>query len=537
MNLSMKAHLAIAAIIAVRATIALPAPLRSTDAAEAVDGSPPNVLFIAIDDLNSCLGALSEEPGNFLQTVYPDPTKRAAAARRLTPNLDQLARTGRCFTNATCASPLCGPSRTALLSGRPPHTTGYYQHRRSFRTYDSLRSIVTLPQYLKEHGYYTAGVGKIFHRSSPNGRGELSDASDWPDIRHSWDVWVSRPTGAQRGGRLLPPLSRRVKLMQFGRSALLKEKTSDWLNARLIADVLHTGDGTIHDAFLDRESAISLPAGRPFFLACGIFRPHLPFFAPAEYFDRFPVSEMALDEDLLDEMIADADDLPPAGRRWTHLENEHFHSLMTHTAEVAGESAKIDAWRQCVQAYLACVAYADACASQLLEALEQGPYRDNTMVVLWSDHGYFLGQKHRLAKQSLWRQATNCVLMIRTPTGQTLPGEFCGRPVSLSDLYPTIVSMAGLPRPEHVDGADLTPLVAEPAARWNRQATLATYMRGNPAVLSDQFRFIRHANGDQELYDQKADSLERHNLAGQSEFDRIVEQLLMHLPDQDAASD
>ena len=433
----------------------------------------PNFLFIAIDDLNTSIGASRDMDGNFMKSIYPDKQLRDEVAKRLTPHLDRLASEGRQFVNAMCQSPLCGPSRTSLLAGVPAHVSGYYTHEENFRTYETLKDVTTLPQLLQANGYYTAGLGKIYHKPDVV---SLTAEGDWPDAKYSWTKWISSGGGVNLGDAELPEMSPKSdRLMRFGPSSLATEETRDWQNSHFTACLLENGKATIDDNFTKKDETIELPANKPFFLASGIFRPHLPFYAPKEYFDLFPTSEMKIDKELLEKVAKDIEDLPEAGKKWTQLTKGKFYEVISQGERIAGEQGKIEAWKQCVQAYLACVAYADACVGEILRGLDNSPYKNNTIVILWSDHGYFLGDKARIAKQCLWRESLNCNLIVKMPDNQKERGVPSRQVVSLSDLYPTILAMANFDRPAGILGENIIQLVQDPKTELPRKYFYSTY--------------------------------------------------------------
>lgn len=490
---------------------------------------PPNFLFIAIDDLNTFNGFSVGEAGNFLQTIYPDPEVRAAVAARLTPNLDRLQRNAATFQRAYCHSALCGPSRTALLTGIPTHLSGYYQHARNFRTYPTLHDTVTLPQYLQAQGYFTAGLGKIFHKPVGNPAG--TDANDWADARHSWTQWINHPTGCNGGtkSRYSPPDG----LFSFGPSRLATAEAADYQLADFVARVLADGSATTTNTRGrgDGPVTLTLPADQPFFLAAGLFRPHLPFHAPREYFDRFPVDEMTgLNRAALDAIIADLDDIPRDGLRFADRGSGKMHALMERGRELEGAPGEIAAWRSMVQAYLACVSFADTCVGRIIQGYVASPRRDNTVIVLWSDHGYHLGDKYHVAKQALWEEANRCVLMIRDPR---LPGSLDGQPrhqlTALTDLYPTLTDLAGLPTPDHIMGTSLRPLLQDAAAPELHSELLMTYQEGNHAIRTPTHTFARYRDGGVELYDDLTDPFQFTNLAGRPELAALQAELAARL--------
>lgn len=491
----------------------------------------PNFLFIAIDDLNVYNSVLGDHESSFLRKVYPNPDVRADVIERLTPNLDKLSQRGLMFENAYTAAPLCGPSRTALLTGVPPYRSGYYQHDRHFRGYESLTNAVTLPQYLKQNGYFTSGIGKVFHK----GRSYLDRGyfSDWPDQLFSWSEWVEVHSGTstshdsviERSEQLSPYWNNSGKthlnFTRFGVTNVPTEISNDYQNAKHIADLVVEGESTIMD-FRKQERHIKLPAEQPFFLAAGIFAPHLPWVVEQEYFDLFPQSEMAINRALLDWVEAGLKDLPPSGQRWT--QNTGFTRLLEYGLEVDGEGGDINAWRAKFQAYLATVAYADRCIGVLLEAIEKNPRRDNTVVILWSDHGYHIGDHMREGKTTLWEAANLSNILVIDPRKPESASKRSATPISLQDLYPTVAGMAGLGRPGHVHGNNITPLLSDPSQSWDG-VVLNTHGENNHAIRTARYRYIRYANGDQELYDMRSDPFETLNLAANAANTALVAEL------------
>ena len=479
----------------------------------------PNILFIAIDDLYTSIGTTKDAEGNFLRTIYPDSLVRAQVAARLTPNINQLAAQSRMFVKATCQSPLCGPSRTALMTGVPTHISEYYSHHEHFRANEQLKDAVTLPQYLKANGYFTAGIGKVFHTSKVE---SLTPEGDWPDTKYSWTQWVSSNGGAGLGGAKQPAMSPNKGLMSFGPGDEPKEKTNDWQNSLFTSTLLQTGKASSTDVFTKEVVTVTLPADKPFFLASGIFRPHLPFFAPKAYFELFPTSEMAIDTILFEKVKNDLVDLPPAGLKWTQLTKGKFAEVIEQGEKVGGKEGQLEAWKQCLQAYLACVAFADECVGEILHGLDNSKYKDNTIVFLWSDHGFFMGNKARLAKQAIWWEALNTNFIVRMPK-QKQPGVANAEYVQLTDLYPTVVSLCSLEKPERVMGEDITPLIMDPSAKLKRKYTYSTYLQGNHSIFSGDYKFIRYENGDKELYNIKTDVFEFINLANDSQYKNILD--------------
>ncbi len=437
--------------------------------AHAAEKAPPNILFIAIDDLNDWIGCLGGHPD----------------AR--TPNIDRLAARGVLFSNAHCQAPISGPSRASLMSGLLPATTGIYgqikdEHLR--RAGEPMEECAFLPEYLARHGYKTMGIGKLFHQHAPEGAFEISAGriggfGPKPPERWHWD---RDGTSTDWG-----PFPERDAEMPDHRSA-------QWAIQRLKEE---------HD--------------RPFFLAVGFVRPHVPWHVPKKWFDLFDPEQLATPPFLKD----DCADLPEIALKVAEVP-------MMPTAEWAKETGQ---WRDIVHAYLACVAFVDHYIGQVLDALEASAHADNTLVVLWSDHGYHLGEKNRFAKHSLWERATRTPLVLAGPGIEA--GKVCSRPVGLIDLYPTLADLCGLPANPRNEGHSLAPLLRNPEAGWPH-AAITTYGRNNHAVRTERYRYIVYENGAEELYDHEDDHNEWRNLAGEPAHAGIKEGLKKHLPEANA---
>jgi arylsulfatase A-like enzyme len=277
---------------------------------------------------------------------------------------------------------------------------------------------------------------------------------------------------------------------------------------------LEMGDGRLTvwaDRLLSREHE------QPLFLAVGTFRPHLPWYAPRPYFEQYPIEDVQLPKVKED----DLDDVPGAGKRFAAARRRDF-DLILHTGK----------WREAVQAYLASISFADALVGRLLDALDAGGQAEKTIIVLWSDHGWHLGEKGHWHKMTLWEEATRVPLVIVAP-GVTRPGTRSTRPVSLVDLYPTLIDLCGLEPKKDLDGTSLVPLLEDPEAKWDRPA-LITYLRGNHAVRSRRWRYIRYADGGEELYDHANDPDEWTNLADRPELADVKRRLSGWLPKTDA---
>ena len=428
--------------------------------------APPryNVLFVAVDDLNDWLGCYGPHGGGHPGT--------------LTPNLDRLAAESLLFANAHCAHPVCNPSRTALLTGTAGTTTGVYGNVTFFRRVPGFADALTLPQHFRAHGYRTAAGGKIFHHSL----GVMSDPA-------SWDEQFTKTSG---GAGPPPPAERFAHgLRRHLRDGSYHKRAFDW--APTGKSLESSGDYRVCDWAARRLSAAGAGGAEPFFLACGIFRPHLPWYVPREFFDRHPIEDIALPAVL----ESDRDDLPPAALGWAKPDVDD-----ALTAE--GQRAAA------VRGYLASVSFADACLGRLLDGLDAGPYKDRTVVVLWGDHGWHHGQKQAWGKVKPWERTTRVPLLIRVP-GLTTGGTACEAPVSLLDLYPTLADVCGLPPHPACEGRSLLPLLKDPAADWPHAAVTVC---GSSAVSvrGRRFRYIEHPGGAAELYDHETDPREWQNL-------------------------
>lgn len=438
--------------------------------ASGAEREKPNVLFIAIDDLNDWIGKLSGHP------------------QTLTPNINRLADRGVLFANAHCAAPACNPSRAALMTGIAPYRSGVYVNPQPWKPV--LKDKATLSQHFMQHGYRAIGSGKIYH-------GRYPDPESWDEY------WPSQTRN--RPGDPMPKLKSvsGLNMAHF-----------DW--GPVDADDSAMGDTQVVDWVINQLKA---QHDKPLFLACGIFRPHLPWYAPRKYFDKFPVDEIQLPAHRDD----DLDDIPAAGVKMANPSRDHAAVL------------KHDQWHAAVQGYLASISYTDGQVGRLLDALDASPHASNTVVVLWTDHGWHLGEKKHWRKFALWEEATRTPLIFQAPQGTpglpegTSAGTRIDKPVSLLDIYPTLVDLCGLPERDGLSGQSLVPLMADPGAEWERPA-ITTHGRMNHAIRTDRWRYIRYADGAEELYDHETDPMEYTNLAGQAEHQAITQELSAWLP-------
>lgn len=453
----------------------------------------PNVLFIAIDDLNDWIGPMRGHP------------------QAHTPNMDRLAERGVLFSNAHCAAPVCLASRTAIFAGRYPEATGVYSNWGATQGKAPPKDI-QLPVRLMAAGYETLGTGKLYHSDRP------AYFSDYFSTEQRWSPFTpaqaaytpeelpSKGTTSPRhvvksgpGGRdwVLP-----FNGLPSERNASRPEGESfDWGPVDVADEEM--GDTLITDWAIKK---LAEKRARPFFLGVGYYRPHIPLFAPKRDFDVLP----PLDAIELPKVAADdLADLGDQGRKT---------ALDAITAGTHDIVVKNHQWKQAVRAYLACITYVDRQIGRLIDQLDRSAYVDSTWIVVWSDHGWQLGEKEHWGKWTGWRQSTRAPLMIVPPRGYaSAAGRVCEQPVSLVDLYSTVAELCGLPADPRQEGVSLLPLVKEPATATGR-TVVTTFDPGNHALSTLGWRYLRYASGEEELYDIGKDPREERNLAGDPAF-------------------
>ncbi len=430
----------------------------------------PDVLLFVVDDLNDWISLLD------------------ANAPIKTPNLERLAQRGMLFTRAYCISAACNPSRAATLTGLRPTTTGVYGNKSDWRR--AVPDRKTIMQQFMAAGYDVRGAGKIFHHHLG---GAFHDDASFDDFQHM------RP---QR----YPP-------KKLNGAAEYGSRNTDW----------GPWPGRVEDTidFHTASYCVDALAGKPRFLACGIFKPHSPFFAPAAY--HKPYRGIGLPPRKAD----DWSDLPSGATALLKDKKWFWQGMMKVEQEAEGS------YQEFIRAYAACAAFADAQVGRVLDALDASPRCGNTIVVLWSDHGFHLGEKDHIEKFALWEKSNHIPLIVVAPH-VARQGSRCRRPVDMTVLYPTLLELCGLPADKACDGVSIVPLLSDPHAKWERPA-LMTYMRGNHAVRTDRWRYIRYADGSQELYDHDADPREWTNLAGEGRFREVIRRHRRWLPSEEAA--
>ncbi len=461
----------------------------------------PNVLFIAVDDLNDWIGCMKGHP------------------QALTPNMDRLAARGVLFTNAHCAAPACNPSRAAVFSGRMPSVTGVWSNKSGSlgRLFPNAR---LLPAAFSQAGYQTFGSGKLLHSRGKAGFDEyFSVEQRWSPLSKKAVEYTSKELPSKgtddprhvvtdsRGRSIVLPLNR----MPSDRKPERKDGESfDW--GPFDVPDSDFGDTRITNWAIEK---LKKDAGKPFFLGVGYYRPHIPLWAPKRFFDRFTDSPGKLPRTKRD----DLGDLSETARKW---------ALEPVTAGSHATVVRRKQWRAAVEAYLACVTYVDHEIGRLLARLDASAYGENTVIVLWSDHGWHLGEKQHWGKWTGWERSTKVPLIIVPPKklagGFAAAGSRCNQPVGLIDLYPTLLELCGVDAPGKLDGRSLVPLLREPKRSTGR-CVVTMFDPGNASVRTDRWRYIRYADGSEELYDHREDPEEWTNLAGMEEHARWKESL------------
>jgi len=424
-----------------------------------------NVLFIAVDDLNHWVGYL----GRNKQT--------------LTPNIDRLAKRGVCFTRSYCAAPVCNPSRTALISGLRPGTTGVYDNQDNFQPV--IPTGITLTTQFRKASYFVCGAGKIYH-------GSVYRPAEWDD-------WLKNAKGARGEEDGSPEAEVRA--------------------GKLPITPLNCRDEEMADAhFVDYAIAqLNRKHDKPFFIACGLKKPHLPWSVPKKYYDKFPLESIELPP----YKENDLDDLPPVALRMAHGPANDHEAIM--------KAGGTNTWKIAIRAYLATINFCDAQVGRLLDAYDRSPDRDNTIICFWGDHGWHLGEKHHWRKFALWEEATRAPLIWVVP-GVTKPGGRCDRTVDYMTIYPTLMDLCGLPTPAHVKATSIRSLLADPQTPWEQPA-ITTYLQNNHSIRTETWRYTRYSDGGEELYDEVNDPYEWTNLAYKGAGDKAVKsELSRHLP-------
>jgi choline-sulfatase len=429
----------------------------------------PNILLICIDDLNDWVGCLHGHP------------------QAKTPNIDSLADRGTLFVSAYCQAPVCQPSRCSMMMSRLPSSTGLYFLNPGIRDSTANKGAFSIPERFAAEGYEVMGAGKLFH-STLNQQifDQVGMYAKFENVQMGVGPRPTRKINQLHGH----------PLWDWGAFPQSDEQMPDFQIANWAATQLNQ----VYD--------------KPFFMAVGFYRPHVPMYVPQKWFDMHPLDKIQLPEVLLD----DVSDLSAYARDLTGLR----HVAPSH--QWVRDSGQ---WPRAVQSYLASSTFVDLCVGTVIDALNASKYRDNTIVVLFSDHGFHLGEKERWAKRSLWEDAARVPLIFAGPN--IVSRAKSKAPVGLIDIFPTLLELAGLANDPQHEGQSLQPLLKNSTARWERPA-LTTFGPGNHAIRSTRYRYIRYWDGSQELYDHELDPHEWRNLARDPNYATIIERHQKWLP-------
>ncbi len=438
-----------------------------------------NVLFIAIDDLNDWVGCLG---GN---------------DQAITPNFDRFAKQHAMVMNkAYCPSTVCCRTRSALLTGKRAASTGVYGNNQNLKNATKAKDVVTMPEYFGKHGYHTVSAGKIYHKH------EVTEGLD----EGQWAFQEFAHPGGNNKGMLwqeTPPPADGIKAggtdFAWGAVKASVEETKDYVACKWACDQLQR----------DFD-------GKPFFLALGISKPHLPWYVPQEFFDLYPLEKIKPVEFLRN----DLDDI--VRKDGKPIFNPDDRLLLADKGNMHKEAQR---------AYLANISYVDHCLGVVFDALIKGKYADNTIVMIWGDHGWHLSEKMKYGKTDLWEESARVPFIVRVP-GMT-PADFkCEGVVNLIDMYPTLVELCGLPPNLENEGRSFASLLKEPKMEW-RYPTLTTYQFKNHSLTDGRFRYTWYggkADGAEELYDHSTDPMEHTNLAASPEHKELIAGFKKYLP-------
>lgn len=446
-------------------------------AVRAQDLSRPDVVFIVVDDLNDWVGVMGGHP------------------QSSTPHLDALAARGVLFTNAHCNAPQCGPSRTSFLHGLYPKSTGRYfnsTRRPEFFGDQPMQGITSkkapkdptiLHRHFKQHGYRVVSGGKVAHGNAAKLKREVDSYFNRPkDVRGNFTDDKANLWG------------------EGGPHHHADEETGDYKVARWAINEWNT----ISD--------------KPLLMTVGFYRPHRPFNAPKAYFEKFPLETIQLPQ----VRANDLDDLPLYGKALarSNAHKDLFNPRTVHEQilHLGGERE----WKYMVQSYLACINYVDSQIGRLLDELQANPRNRETVIVLTSDHGWNLGEKTHWCKAAIWRNTTRVPFMVVLP-GVSKRGLRINQPISHVDIYPSLCDFAGLPKPDHLEGHSILPLLQDPSA--TRDIAFLSYGPENTAAQSERFRYLRYEDGSEELYDHQNDPHEWINLSNNSDFQAIKKKM------------
>lgn len=455
----------------------------------------PNVLFIIIDDLRPELGC------------YGTPLIQ-------TPNIDSIAARGTVFVRAYCQQAMCNPSRASVLTGRRPDTIRVWDQSTHFRNF--AKDLVTLPQYFKKKGYETVGIGKVFHTS-------LEDPPSWSRPKPKIEIESEYASPAVRD-----------RVLRRAAAARMMGKSEGWIRSVLLgpaAEAFDAPDEQYLDGIVTRLALKQLrerSRKKPFFLAVGYYKPHLPFVAPKKYWDLYDPAEIP----------KAANDYPPKGAPPFAL-NDMFElacyqgfSQISRPTEGGLPEAQA---RLLKHGYYACTSFIDAQVGLLLAELDRLKLRENTIIVIWGDHGWKLGEHRAWCKQTNYEVDTRAPLIIAVPGGHA-PGSSQPALVECVDIYPTLCELAGLAVPQGLEGLSMMPLLSGQARSW-KIAAFSQFPRGfqgrimGRSIRTERFRLVEWRGWidgrfiAREVYDHETDPGENVNIAGLPENQDLVRSL------------
>lgn len=456
----------------------------------------PNVLFISVDDLNDWTGSFGGH------------------SMAVTPNMDRLVEDGFAFGNAHCSAPICMASRNSMLSGLLPSTSGWYDNDPSLEeSYKKvLKDTVPLPQHFRNNGYLTMAAGKIYHSGVADyARDELWNMTK-PPVKVG-EPWKSRGFGYNSDMFYPFPAKGSQITLKFGEGTRGQSLCWAALEDEDIPDGQMPDEGVAEWAV----ERLNQDYEKPFFLAVGFYRPHVPYVVPKKYFEPYDLDQIQLPEIPEKELS----DVPVLGKAMTMgLIQGGDHGAVLQMGE--------QYWRELIRAYLASVTFVDAQIGKVLDALEDSDHARDTIVVLWSDHGQNLGEHLSWRKMCLWEASTRVPLVFRIPAGSSKSGTSL-EPVSLLDVYPTLVELCGLPPIDALEGESLAPFLTDPSHK-RETPVLTTWLYGNHSLRSRDWRFTRYRDGSEELYDMKNDPGEHTNLAEDLAYASVKAELMEYFP-------
>ncbi|WP_010136362.1 sulfatase-like hydrolase/transferase [Ochrovirga pacifica] len=451
---------------------------------EKTNKSKPNVIFFAVDDMNDFINPLGYNQAK-------------------TPNMDRLAKKGVLFTNAHSPAPYCAPSRTAIWTGLQATTTGCYRDEVYFYDYPDL---VSMNQAFQKGGYKTFGAGKLFHH-----RAGFIDMKGWDKYyaRNNEIVDVGYETGYHGDDLPLPKPYPYSPYYRKTNKKITGGKFLEW--------------GPIEGKDVDKMMGVKRTKWickmlqkkhkDPFFMALGLYTPHFPNYAPKKFFDMYDLDKIVVP----DLGKNDLEDLPQGVKR-----------RMTNRSKIQKTLEDIGAVKEAVRAYLAAVSYADELLGEVLDALEQSRYKNNTIVMLWSDQGYHLGEKGNWGKHTLWSETSRVPFIV---SGPSIPkNKKVKNTVGLIDIYPTFVDLCNLPKQHKLDGESLVPLMLS-STKKDRDLFIPSHERGNYSVVNQNYRYIYYKkDGGEEFYNIKEDPNEWYNLASKEEYRPIINKMKQAVP-------